>query len=225
MDDAKTYNLSLPFPGDYKSMYDFFCIYENSGEIITMPMISDRLFSGNYKQARKYVQVYWSWFLICVNNKTKPYKYKVTGIKRYDRQYFADAHEKGQMHYFYHFVESMKAYNVRKQLRDSLNGKLTPREDLDQDIEQLYIQLDVPLEDEEEFDSDVNEIVQDSEAEEILLSSIIENSSTFVDSPETSLPFSPLTPSRSSISWIVFVVIIIIVAVIGVVYLLLRQRE
>lgn len=117
------------------------CIWDTH---VTIPLIRDRFFPGNYDAAYHHVHRYWRWFLVRISDDTSPHVFKVQGIMNYPRTYFIDAHKPEHMRFFYHFVESMKAYDNREK-------RFRPRREGDQDDQQplptqLVVLLDDPLE-------------------------------------------------------------------------------
>ena len=107
----------FPFPEDYGSIHSFFWKCEENSTVVTIPMIRDTFFHGDYWVAYEHVQQFWRWFLIRLDDTGYPYRFRVSGIMLYPREYFIDAHKPGHMQFFHHFVKSMKAYDEREKIQ------------------------------------------------------------------------------------------------------------
>lgn len=157
----------FPVPDDYGSIYDFFYQCEQDNVPVTIPLIRDRFFPGNYDAAHRHVNRFWRWFLMRVSNETIPYVFKVQGIIEYPRTYFINAHKPKHMQYFHHFVESMRAFDNR------VKRAARPRRVSDQYDQQplplpLVIPEDDPLEElSEEEELQEKDVVEEPEERDI----------------------------------------------------------
>lgn len=133
----------FPVPNDLGSIYDFFFSCEQGNTHVTIPLIRDHFFAGNYGAAYHHVHRYWRWFLKRISDDTSPHVFKVDGIVNYPRAYFIDAHKPEHMQFFHHFVESMRAYDNREK-------RIRSRRETNQDDQPLPTQLSLEELSEEE---------------------------------------------------------------------------
>jgi hypothetical protein len=222
-------NITLfPLPDDYGSIYDFFCECQQNSTIVTIPMIRDRFFHGNYDAAYIQVQRYWRWFLVCVDNKGQTHKYRVVDLDLYPRSYFVEAHKPQRMRFFHHFVENKKAYDERDRVQRTRKNRPEYRtltlvgigEQLDeqQPMPEIVIHTDDGLEE--------NGNGQPISEDDIIKNASREEPLPPEDTATISSLNEPLPPSSSVrlIAWVVLGSIVVIVLV-SLVYLLFNRQE
>lgn len=228
-------NITLfPFPDDYGSIYDFFCECERSSTVVTIPMIRDKFFRGNYDAAYAQVQNYWRWFLVRIDSKSQTHKYLVEDLIGYPRFYFVEANKPHMMRYFHHFVQAKKAYDARERvLRTRKTASAYRNLTLDEMDKQLNNQQPMPdiiI----HMDDDIEEIEDERPANEddIDITEEIEADEPQVLGKEAIPPIiadplgTPRQPPSSShlVTWIILGSIAILI-VVGVIYLLFNRRE
>ena len=198
-------------------------------------MIRDTFFHGDYWVAYEHVQRFWRWFLIRLDDTGYPYRFRVSGIMLYPREYFIDAHKPGHMQFFHHFVESMKAYDEREKIQRARKSDpayrnltligLDEQTDKQQPMPDITIPVDEVLNgpEEEQLASEDNiDFVPVSRTEGPLLSEETA-APPLVTNPPNKSPPSPSSPITLT-AWIIFG-FVAIAAVILAIFLLLSQRE